>query len=237
MNIRNVPWEYGDIVPDYQVGATTGVLYLSLRYHRLHPEYIHNRINNMGKMYILRVLLIMIDVDNHQEPIRELTRICITNGLTIISAWSAQEAGRYLETYKSFENKPPDLIKERVDNDYLSKLTDCLTSIRGVNKTDVVTLASTFGSLHNVIHATAEELGDCPGFGETKTKRVREAFDQPFIATSSAAKSARRKREMERREATRARDEEVLKETASAERDIAIDKELDHDEAQGRNDS
>jgi DNA excision repair protein ERCC-1 len=28
-HIRNMPYEWGDIVPDYQVGATTGVLYLS----------------------------------------------------------------------------------------------------------------------------------------------------------------------------------------------------------------
>lgn len=28
-HIRQVPWEYGDIKCDYQVGATAGVLYLS----------------------------------------------------------------------------------------------------------------------------------------------------------------------------------------------------------------
>lgn len=28
-HIRTVPWEYGDIKCDYQVGATAGVLYLS----------------------------------------------------------------------------------------------------------------------------------------------------------------------------------------------------------------
>ena len=31
---------------------------------------------------------------------------------------SAEEAGYYLSTYKQFEHKPPDLIKERVDKDY-----------------------------------------------------------------------------------------------------------------------
>jgi len=69
----------------------------------------------------------------------------MVNDLTIVCAWSNEEAGRYVETFKSFENKPPDAIKERVDNDYISKLTDCLTQIQSINKTDVVTLASTFG--------------------------------------------------------------------------------------------
>lgn len=90
-HVRNVGWEYGDIVPDYQVGATTGVLYLryalylsvfkqnltvrSIRYHRLHPEYVHTRIQKLGTAYHLRVLLVMCDVDDHQATIRELTKV------------------------------------------------------------------------------------------------------------------------------------------------------------------
>ena len=79
--IRNVPKEFGDILPDYQVGRTTGILFLrsvfysispatdkqrcpdlSLRYHRLHPEYIHQRIERLGQSYNLRVLLLMCDI-------------------------------------------------------------------------------------------------------------------------------------------------------------------------------
>ena len=29
--IRNVRWQYGDIIPDYQLGATTCAIFLSLR--------------------------------------------------------------------------------------------------------------------------------------------------------------------------------------------------------------
>jgi len=31
-------------------------------------------------------------------------------------AWSAEEAGRIIETYKIFENKPPDMIMEKQDS-------------------------------------------------------------------------------------------------------------------------
>ena len=34
----------------------------SLRYHRLHPEYIHQRIEKLGHSYNLRILLLMCDV-------------------------------------------------------------------------------------------------------------------------------------------------------------------------------
>lgn len=55
-----------------------------------------------------------------------------------------------METYKQFERKPPDLIKERVDNSYMAHMTSALTSVRGVNKTDVTTLVSNFGVRQNV---------------------------------------------------------------------------------------
>jgi len=83
-SIRNVGKEFGDIVADYQVGRTTGVLFLryglinsnvhslsssnSLKYHRLHPEYIHTRIEKLGMSYNLRILLILCDiVRNHSS--------------------------------------------------------------------------------------------------------------------------------------------------------------------------
>jgi DNA excision repair protein ERCC-1 len=61
-HIRNVPYEYGDIVADYVMGATTCALFLSLRYHCLHPNYIHERLQQLGNSYELRVLLVVVDV-------------------------------------------------------------------------------------------------------------------------------------------------------------------------------
>ncbi|KAI0074163.1 DNA repair protein rad10 [Panus rudis PR-1116 ss-1] len=185
--IRNVGKEFGDVVVDYQVGRTTGVLFLSLRYHRLHPEYIHQRIKKLGHAYNLRVLLIMCDVSEHQEPIRELTKICLHNNITVMVAWTPEEAGFYLTTYKQFEHKPPDLIKERVDKGYDSVLRTALTSISKVNKTDVETLRTTFGSFADIARASSDQLLNLPGFGQVKVKRIKDAFEKPFRhnATSS----------------------------------------------------
>lgn len=35
--------------------------------------------------------------------------------MTIVLAWNAEDAGKIIETYKIFENKPPDDIMERSD--------------------------------------------------------------------------------------------------------------------------
>ncbi|KAE8591598.1 hypothetical protein XENTR_v10018509 [Xenopus tropicalis] len=60
--LRNVPWEFGNIIPDYVLGETCCALFLSLRYHNLNPEYIHLRLRSLGQSFALRVLLVQVDV-------------------------------------------------------------------------------------------------------------------------------------------------------------------------------
>lgn len=61
-SICNVPWEFDEaIIPDYVVGSTAGILFLSLRYHILNPDYIHDRLKSLGKRFELRVLLVQVD--------------------------------------------------------------------------------------------------------------------------------------------------------------------------------
>ncbi|KAI0067429.1 DNA repair protein rad10 [Artomyces pyxidatus] len=186
-SIRNVGKEFGDIVPDFQVGRTTAVLFLSLKYHRLHPEYIHQRIEALGQSYNLRILLLQCDITEHQEHIRELTKICLINNLTIMVAWNADEAGQYLSTYKQFEHKPPNLIRERVERTPAAILRAALTGISKVNKTDVETLRTSYGSFANIARASTDQLSQLPGFGPKKVARMKDAFDRPFRnATTSA---------------------------------------------------
>ncbi|KAF9070540.1 restriction endonuclease type II-like protein [Rhodocollybia butyracea] len=146
--IRNVGKELGDIVADYQVGRTTGVLFLSLKYHRLHPEYIHTRIEKLGIRYTLRILLILCDITEHKDAIRELTKVCLTINITVIVTFSYMPLPTcfaYVIISESYEYKPPNMIKERVDKDYTFMLCTSLTSISRVNKTYVQTLRNSFG--------------------------------------------------------------------------------------------
>ncbi|XP_017600473.1 PREDICTED: DNA excision repair protein ERCC-1, partial [Corvus brachyrhynchos] len=227
--IRNVPWEFGDIVPDYVLGQSSCALFLSLRYHHLNPDYIHERLRSLGRSFGLQVLLVQVDVvrwpcpcprhchpvtvtpslsprDPHPCPLLVLgspspSRPCplpvpipvdvvrwpcgchcpchsvpspmslspplslCPHSVPIFSVPvplsslspsqrpqmsphplpSPEEAGRYLETFKSYEQKPPDLLKERVEQDFLSRVTDCLTGVKSVNKTDALSLLGAFG--------------------------------------------------------------------------------------------
>ncbi|XP_020093326.1 DNA excision repair protein ERCC-1 [Ananas comosus] len=184
-HIRNVRWMFADIVCDYLLGQGSCALYISLRYHLLHPDYLYYRIRELQKDFKLRVVLCHVDVEDVIKPLHEVTRTALLHDCTLLCGWSFEECARYLETIKVYENKPADSIREQMDTDYLSRLTHALTSIRHVNKTDVVTLGSSFGSLSRIMDASMEELARCPGIGERKVKRLYDTFHEPFRRVSS----------------------------------------------------
>jgi len=188
-HIRNVPWEYSEIIPDYEMGQTTCALFLSLRYHNLNPDYIHERLKLLGNRYNLRVLLVLVDLVNSKSSLKELCNMCILADLTLILAWSAEEAGRYLETYKAYEFKPPDIIQQRIQTDFTAKMQDVLTTVKSVNKTDALTLFSAFGSFKNIVNATQAEISICPGFGNHKAQRLNNALKESFKRTNHLAQS------------------------------------------------
>ncbi|XP_004302450.1 PREDICTED: DNA excision repair protein ERCC-1 [Fragaria vesca subsp. vesca] len=179
-HIRNVRWEFADIVCDYLLGQSSCALYLSLRYHLLHPDYLYYRIRELQKNYKLRVVLCHVDVEDVVKPLLEVTKTAMLHECTLLCAWSLEECGRYLETIKVYENKPADIIQGQMDTDYLSRLNHALTTVRHVNKTDVVTLGTTFGSLSHVMDASMEDLARCPGIGERKVKCLYDTFHEPF---------------------------------------------------------
>lgn len=180
-NIRNVPWEFCEIEPDYIMSPTVCALFLSLRYHNLYPQYIHERLKSLGKGFQLRVLLIHIDVSDPFPPLKDLAKIAVLTDCTLLLAWSADEAGKIIETYKMFENKSPDMIMERQESDVFTQVIDSLSSIRSINRTDATTLLSTFGTLEKLSNALPEELSLCPGMGLLKAKRLHKLFRTSFI--------------------------------------------------------
>jgi DNA excision repair protein ERCC-1 len=187
-HVRGLPWEYADTPADYVLGATTCALFLSLKYHKLHPEYVFGRIAGLQGRYDLRILLVLVDVDAHEEPLRVLSKTSLVNNVTIILCWSAQEAGRYLELFKTYEHAAPTLIKGHQSTDYVDRLVGFATVPRGVNKTDAISLATNFGSVRTAVNAQPEDLSLIAGWGEKKVQRWYNAVHEPFRSERAAKK-------------------------------------------------
>lgn len=175
-----MPWEYGDIAADYVLGVTTCALFLSLKYHRLHPEYIYTRIKNLQGRYLLRIVLVMVDIQNHEESLKELSKTSIINNVTLILCWSAPEGARYLELFKTFENAAPTAIKQHQSSSYSDRMVQFITTPRSVNKTDAVSLVMQFGSVRTAVNARHEDISGIAGWGEKKVQRWCAAVREPF---------------------------------------------------------
>ena len=57
---------------------------------------------------------------------------------------------------------------------------DVFTKVRGVNKTDAVTLVSTFGSVKRAVNARPEEVIMISGWGQQKVARLERAVGEGF---------------------------------------------------------
>lgn len=163
----------------------------SLKYHRLHPEYIYTRIRNLQGKFALRILLTMVDIPNHEDTLRELAKTSLVNNVTVILCWSAAEAARYLELYKSYEHQTKGgfaAIRGQQATGYAERLVEFVTVPRAVNKADAVALVGTFGSLREAVNADAERIGQVGGWGEKKVKAWRRAVEEPFRVRKAAAR-------------------------------------------------
>lgn len=189
--IRNVPLAFAaDVGADFHVnqvpgGARTprdgpltdlkdvGVLYLELRYHMANPGYVLQRLGTMPG-YKLRVLLLHRDlVDGADGELVDLAALCIARQATLLVGWSHRECGRYIETFKAYEHKGPELIRGEHSSAFDDVFARCLTVVRSVNKADVLQLGDTYGTMRGVVLANADDMVRVPGLGTKKVMRLQ----------------------------------------------------------------
>lgn len=195
--MKLTPWAYNaQILLDYYINATVQVLFLSLKYHKLRPEYVWRRLEKLKggssvsardeKDESLRVLLVVVDIDSPQEVLRGLLVLCLKNDLSMVVAWSFEEAGNYIACLKTNE-----LARLKVElsiqgvkkGDFKSNVVNTLTTVRAVNKTDVANLLANCKSFKEIVLRSTREngLAGIHGLGERKIHNLHAAFAEPFI--------------------------------------------------------
>lgn len=136
------------------------------------------------------MLLTLVDIPNHEDALRELSKTSLVNNVTVILAWSAAEAARYLELYKSYEHAGFAAIRGLQASGYAERLVEFVTVPRNINKADAVALVSEFGSLRNAINAPPERVGVVGGWGEKKVRAWCRAVEEPFRVRKAGRRAA-----------------------------------------------
>ncbi|EOD42174.1 hypothetical protein EMIHUDRAFT_194939 [Emiliania huxleyi CCMP1516] len=138
--IKAVPWAYGPTTADFLIPDGACALFLSLRYHLLHPNYLLARLRELRELTPLRLVLLLVDSEAPERPILTVLQQATAHECTLLLGWSVGEVARYVETLRAYAKKGAES-----DGTFLAQLTDVLTTSRLVNKTDVATLNNTFG--------------------------------------------------------------------------------------------
>jgi DNA excision repair protein ERCC-1 len=141
--VRNCPVAYDDgLVPDYSIGHNCVALFLSVKYHLIHPEYLGRRIKEVQQAdrrytgggpggpasaggsggghqphqrggQMLKVVLCLCDIPDPVSALESITKVMLQFKWTLMCAWSNEEAARYLETFKKMENTSAASIQEK----------------------------------------------------------------------------------------------------------------------------
>ena len=177
------------MAPDYVLSEDAAATFLSLRFHLLHPTYVVARAAALARWPRLKVLLCHVDVDDPGPPLQSVNAVALRAGVTLLCAFSAPEAARYLELLRAFAaaRTPPDAIAGRVGDDYASRLGAVLTTVRGVTRADVAALGAAFGSLRGILAAPRAAVAATPGIGPTKAARLATALSDPFFGGGRGA--------------------------------------------------
>jgi DNA excision repair protein ERCC-1 len=187
--VTNVRYEFNaSITPDFLLSDSTCIIFVSIRYHLLHSDYIVEKTNLVSKnKFEFTILLCLIDTkDDYLKPLQDINLYAFRNNLTLIVVWSNVEAARYIESYKTFSQKPIDSFINpnfNAEKTHLEQYVDCITTVKTVNSTDALTLLRNLGSLKNIMNAPYESLLLCPGLGAKKVKQLHLAFNKPLLTS------------------------------------------------------
>ena len=96
----------------------TAAVFLSLKFHRLKPQYMASRIKMLNRAF-RTFLVCMCDVEDPVNALAEVVQGAVDQGVTLIVAFSEAECGRYLELLKVYENKQADALRPQTDTDYV----------------------------------------------------------------------------------------------------------------------
>ena len=178
LNSINTEWSE-DSVADYSIANKAGVLFLTLTYHRQHPDYIGERIRLFQGSFPLRILLFLVNSEKPDDVIQKLTIFCIHNNINIVLAYDYEEAGRWiLCLYNSQENSIDHLKAVNESNHEMA--IEALQAL-GPSKRESELLLDSFPTVADCLLASKEALGQTEIFASSaKVDVFVESAQTPF---------------------------------------------------------
>ncbi|KAK1444060.1 ercc1/rad10/swi10 like protein [Babesia gibsoni] len=181
-HITNIDVVEGETHYDYKITEDTQVLFLSLRYHRMHRRYIASRIRHLRAHRIKNPFIIcQIDIQEPQDFIDELTVTTFTLGYRLLLSWSPRESATILEILKLDGSKGLEYLNRKRENIHLQTVQEIIACVKSVNSTDAVAISKRFKTVKDMMHITADDLDSIHGLGKRKVQALLDAFSTEFF--------------------------------------------------------
>lgn len=104
-HLKNTNWRYissakgTKIYYDYLINKRS-VLFLTLTYHKLYADYIGRRILPLQSNED-NILIFVVDDSNSEDILKDITKLCMFKGFTLLVAFNFEQAAKYIEYLNS----------------------------------------------------------------------------------------------------------------------------------------
>jgi DNA excision repair protein ERCC-1 len=165
-------------VADYSIGRDIAVLFLTLKYHRLHPEYLSTRIRDFRGSFPVRILLFLINDENPDQIISKLTVLSIANNMNLMLAFDYEEAARWIISLYTTQDAPVDDLK--ASNETMHEIAVDSLNALGTSKKEAESLLTELPSLGEIICSSKETLRKSCVLSDKKVDNFLAAVEEPF---------------------------------------------------------
>ncbi|VWU52338.1 ERCC1 nucleotide excision repair protein, putative [Hepatocystis sp. ex Piliocolobus tephrosceles] len=179
--INRVRYKFNSIIPDFLIGSNIACLFISMKYHRLRPNYLESRIKTLSNKYNNRILLCLVDIENIENTLGEINQIAFCFNMTLILCWNIDECAKIIEDFKIHEKTAFYSKKNIPFSNNKEKIHELLKKIRCINSSDCFTITKKFKSFSNIVNAKKSDLINCSGLGNKKIQVLLSTFNDPFF--------------------------------------------------------
>lgn len=163
---------------DFCIGDDIAFLFLTIKFHRLNPQYFDDRAKKLMGPWKTRILILLIDDDNPNKHISALTQTAMAHNITTILSFGYEEASKWLYTYYNIQDSPIDDLKASNETNY-DIAVNMLHSLN-ISRKEAEELLHAFGSIEKILKASKEQISKATSMSSSKIDAFFAAAEQDF---------------------------------------------------------
>jgi DNA excision repair protein ERCC-1 len=165
-------------VADYTIGKDLAVLFLTLKYHRQHPDYLGERLRDFRGSFPVRLLLFLVNDENPDRVISRLTSVAMANNMNLILAFTYEEAARWLLTLYNTQDAGVDDLRA-MNESHTETATEALHAI-GLSRREAEAMLRAFPTVAELLLAPRDALVKAAAVSEKKVDLLIEMITKPM---------------------------------------------------------